>query len=83
MGWFDEQIKQRKNKDREDFEDSFLDLAEAVVGRGSITKERDSLEMANDAISQILRYFHIKARELPEGLSDMEHVLETILMKKR
>jgi len=76
MGWFDEQIKQRKNKDREDFEDSFLDLAEAVVGRGSITKERDSLEMANDAISQILRYFHIKARELPEGLSDMEHVLD-------
>ncbi len=75
MSWFDEQLKQRKQRDRQEFEDSFLDLAEAVIGKGSIVKDRDSLEQTHDAIGQILRYFHIKAKELPDEITDTEQVL--------
>lgn len=34
MGWFDEQIRQRKLSDDEVFADSFADIAGAVAGRG-------------------------------------------------
>ena len=33
MGWFDEQIRLRKLNDEELFEDSFLEMAGAVMGR--------------------------------------------------
>ena len=32
MGWFDEQIKQRKISDDEQFQDSFIRMAGAVMG---------------------------------------------------
>ena len=33
MGWFDEQIRQRKGSDQEVFEDSIFRLASVVLGR--------------------------------------------------
>ena len=33
MGWFDEQIRERKEADRAAFEDSFEAIAGAVMGR--------------------------------------------------
>ena len=38
MGWFDEQIKQRRKNDEDTFSAAFVDLADAVLG----TKRRPS-----------------------------------------
>ena len=43
MGWFDEQIRNRKTYDQEKFEESILRMASAVVGTrdaGILTDER-------------------------------------------
>ena len=32
MGWFDEQIRQRRKNDEEVFSEAFVDIADAVLG---------------------------------------------------
>ena len=76
MGWFDEQIKARKQADREAFEDSFQSIAGAVMGRQMSQALNDDRQAAEDAIGEILRYYHIKAKELPDSIRDMNEVLE-------
>ena len=52
MSWFDEQIKQRKEADREQIEDSFQEIAGAVMGR----RMSEALNAEPDATpQQILR----------------------------
>lgn len=38
MGWFDEQIRQRKQQDDEIFSDAFWGIADAVMGTNSAKK---------------------------------------------
>ena len=45
MGWFDEQIRQRKQSDQETFEESIFRMASVVLGKsmtGSLDDERIS-----------------------------------------
>ncbi len=76
MGWFDEQIKQRKENDEYLFRSAQDELAEAVTGRkGLITGEND-LSLAQDSISALLHYFHIPGRELPDDIESVDEILE-------
>ena len=53
MGWFDEQIRLRKINDDELMEESFLDMAGAVMGMGmqaSLESNRVKTKNAIDAI---------------------------------
>ena len=79
MGWFDEQIHQRKQADEEAFADSFQYIAEAVMGRGMSDALNDSRQVTTDAIGEILRYYHVKPQEVPESIQDMNEVLEYLM----
>ena len=79
MGWFDEQIKQRRNADNAVFEDSFLNMAGAVMGRRMSEALNDERQKAADAIGEILKYYHVKPQEVPESITDMNDVLEYLL----
>ena len=79
MGWFDEQIRTKKEADRADFEDSFLQMAGAVMGKRLSDALNDDRELAEDAIGEILKYYHAKPREVPETIQDMNEVLEYLL----
>lgn len=79
MGWFDEQIKQRKQLDDEVFSDSFVHMAEAVVGGRAFSLLKDSSERAKDSIDEILNYYHVKSREVPEGIKDVNEQLEYLM----
>ena len=50
MGWFDEQIRSRKEADRAVFEDSFLQMAGAVLGRRMSEALNDDRQVTTDAI---------------------------------
>ena len=54
MGWFDEQIRQRKLSDDEVFADSFADIAGAVAGRRFSDALRGDRRAASDAIGAML-----------------------------
>ncbi|MBP5264512.1 MAG: NHLP family bacteriocin export ABC transporter permease/ATPase subunit, partial [Lachnospiraceae bacterium] len=79
MGWFDEQIRQRKDADLAAFEGSFQEIAEAVMGRRLSDALNDDRTVTTDAIGEILKYYHVKASEVPETITDMNEVLEYLM----
>ena len=79
MGWFDEQIRLRKLNDEELFEDSFLEMAGAVMGRNlQASLESDRVKIKN-AIDAILNCLHVKTREIPDHLTDLNEQLDYLL----
>ena len=79
MGWFSEQIRQRKQADDEAFADSLENIAEAVMGHRISSALSDNREVATDAIEEILRYYHVKPQEVPETILDVHEVLDYLM----
>jgi len=79
MGWFDEQIRSREQADQAVFEDSFRQMAGAVMGRRVTESLNDDRQIAASAIGEILRHYHVKSREVPDTIQDMNEVLEYLL----
>ena len=79
MGWFDEQIRLRKLNDEEMFEDSFLDMAGAVMGGKLQASLESSRVKTKNAIDTILRSFHVRTREIPEEVTELEDQLDYLL----
>lgn len=77
MGWFDEQIRLRKQRDDEVFSDAFLGIADAVMGTNSA--QRDSRLITKNAIDEILKFYHVKSQELPDSVTDPGEQLEYLL----
>lgn len=79
MGWFDEQIKQRIKNDEEAFSTSFEKMAQMISGTSFGKDGRDSFLLSKDAIEEILRFYHIKPKEIPESVKDINEQLEYLL----
>ena len=79
LGWFDEQIKERMKADNEVFEDSFIKAAGIIMGKKLSAAMNDQRQAATDAIGEILKCFHIKPREVPDSITDMNDTLEYLL----
>ena len=76
MGWFDEQIKQRKISDQEVFEDSFMRVAASVVGANTAVRLNSGRHIAKYAVDEILMYFNKKPVDIPSSITDFEEQLE-------
>ena len=79
MGWFEEQILAREKADQAVFEDSFRQMAGAVMGKRIAEAFNDDRQIATDAIGEILKYYRIKQQEVPETIRDLNEVLEFLL----
>ena len=79
MGWFDEHIRQRKQNDDDVFADSFVNMAAAVMGSKGSASLNDSRATTKNAIDEILKYYHVKSREIPDGIKDKNEQLEFLL----
>ena len=79
MGWFDEQLQERRRADNAAFEDSFLRIAGAVMGKRLSAALNDQRQTAKDAIEELLKYYRVKAREVPRSVEDMNEILEFLL----
>lgn len=79
MGWFDDQIRNRKDKDREIFEDSILEMASVVVGRHGADALRDEFIVTKEVIDDILKYYHFKPSEIPDSMKEPDEQLEYAL----
>ncbi len=78
MGWFDEQIRDRKKNDDDAFAEAFANMASAIMGKKSETFQSDRT-ITKDAIDEILKYYRIKSREVPESISDTNEQLEYLM----
>ena len=79
MGWFDEQIRQRKENDQDVFEESILRMASAVIGSQKAGLLRDERIITKEAIDDILKYYHYKPAEIPDSVKDPDEQLEYCL----
>ncbi len=79
MGWFDEQIKQRKQNDNDVFADSFVNIAGAVMGSRVSAALNDERQIAKNAFDEILKFYHLKTREIPDSIKDRNEQLEFLL----
>ena len=79
MGWFDEQIRQRKLSDQELFEDSLLRMASAVLFSGESGRLESEHLLSKAAIDEILKYYRCKPGDIPDTLRDVDEQLEYCL----
>ena len=79
MSWFDDQIRLRKQKDQEVFEDSIFRMASVVLGRPGAGALNDERIVTKAAIDEILKYYHVQSSEIPETLTDADEQLEYCL----
>jgi len=79
MGWFDEQIKLRKKNDDAILEESFVGMADAVLGTKMSEAFKSDTEKADSAIDYILRYYKIKPVEVPDNFRNLNDRLEYLL----
>ena len=77
MGWFEEQVAQRKKLDAKTFEDSFKSLAGIHVKNQKKLSDEEIRE--NFAISQILNYFHHQMVDIPVGVTKFKDKLNYVL----
>ena len=79
MGWLDEQFKQRKENDDNIFSDAFVNLASVVMGSKISAALNDDRQITKNAIDEILKYYHVKSREIPDSIRDMNEQLEYLM----
>ncbi len=79
MGWFDEQIRQRAENDQNVLEDSFFRMASVVMDKWDAERLEDQRLIAKEALDEILKYFHRKAAEIPEHITDVDEQMEYVL----
>lgn len=70
MGWFENQIEERRNADNELLEDSFFQIAGVILGERSAQKFSDERIITKNAIDEVLRYYHYKPVDVPESITD-------------
>ena len=79
MGWFDNQIKSRREADQQLLDDSFVKIAGVVMGQRSAEKFSDERIVTKNAIDEILKYFHYKPTELPASVTSADDQLDYCL----
>ncbi|MDO4973164.1 MAG: NHLP bacteriocin export ABC transporter permease/ATPase subunit [Eubacteriales bacterium] len=79
MGWFDEQIRQRKLSDQEILEDSIFRMASVVLGKQRAGILHDERIATKAAIDDILKYYHYKPTEIPDSIRTLDEQLEFCL----
>lgn len=80
MGWFDEQIKERRKRDQDNFADAMDEISSVItrkqMGSGARNMEANERSQVEGAVGQILEYYHLKPRELPESIKSFQDQLE-------
>ena len=79
VGWFDEQIRARKQSDQEILEASMLEMASAVLGEQDASALKDRQIVSKNAVDQILKYYHFQPVDIPDGIETAQAQLEYAL----
>ena len=82
MGWFEKQIEKRRTTDDQMLEDSYVRIAQVVMGKASASKIEDERTIAKNTIDEILKYFKHKPQEIPGSINDIDGQLDYCLAPK-
>lgn len=80
MGWFDEQIKERRKREQDNFSDAMDEISSVItrkeMGSGARNREASQRSQVEWSVGKILEYYHLKPRELPENMRSFSDQLE-------
>ena len=79
MGWFENQIEERREADQRILEDSFVRVAGVVLGEKTVTMLHDERIITKNAIDEILKYYHYKPTEIPQSIKSAGEQLDYCL----
>lgn len=79
MGWFENQIEERRAADQQFLEDSFVKISGVVLGKRIAEKISDERIVTKSAIDEILKYYHCKPVEIPDTVKTTEEQLDYCL----
>ena len=79
MSWFGNQIEERREADARLLDDSFVQISGVVMGQKKARELGDERIITRNTIDEILKYFHFKPVEIPEGISEPLEQLEYAL----
>lgn len=79
MGWFDEQIKVRKQLDDEVTSEAFIQMIGSVETKRLYTALSDSKFKTRNAIDEILKFYRVKSPDIPDSITDINEQLEFVL----
>ena len=79
MGWFDEQLRQRRASDDEMLSLAFMQLADAVTGAHIASAMRRDGKQSEKALEEILRYYHLRVRETTLPVEDLHAELDALV----
>ena len=78
MGIYDEQIRSRIKADSESFTGSFVKLSGVVMGDAPALNLAVS-EKSKSAIEEILKFYRLKTRDIPAGVTDINDQMDYLL----
>ncbi|MBQ0064204.1 MAG: ATP-binding cassette domain-containing protein [Firmicutes bacterium] len=80
MGFFNNQIEQRRLQDEDQFAQAFDSIAQAIIG-DSIRRKINDSQVARSAFEDVLKYYHIKIRdiEIPNYIKDVDEQFDYLL----
>ena len=79
MGWFEEQLEERRAADSKALEDSFHKIAGVVLGQREAEKLGDERIITKNAIDEILKFYHLKPVEVPDDNASSEEQIDYCL----
>ena len=79
MGWFENQIEERRTGDQQALEDSFARVAGVVLGQRGAERASDARIVTKNAVDEILKAFHYQPVEPPETLQDADAQIDYCL----
>ena len=76
MGWFENQIEERRAADQQRLEDSFEKIAGVVLGQRIADRISNRRIITKGAIDEILKYYGCKPVEIPDSIESDEEQLD-------
>ena len=81
MNIFQDQITERRKADQQALEESFGQIAGVVLGRHLAEKLEDDRIITQQAVDEILKYYHCKPVDIPKSVKSAEEQLDYCLRR--
>ncbi|MCM1284515.1 MAG: ABC transporter transmembrane domain-containing protein, partial [Roseburia sp.] len=80
MGWFDEQIRERIQRDEDLMADARAQMENLFQGkRRQVAHFHTESKLAYEAVGEISDFYHIKAKAVPDNVNEPDEILEFLL----
>lgn len=79
MGWFEEQIRQRKENEEAFLSEAVHNMVGAVTGEKPFLNNKDDKKTSANEIGKIMKFYHLKSHDLSGTIKDTEDQLEYLL----